>query len=143
MNTQNKQVPVKAGIWTDKTPDGSIALLGSKCTKCGELFFPKRDGTVCTHCQCDTFEEIQLSSRGTIFTFTEIMIRPPGYYKGEVPYAIGWVDLPEGIKVETQFTQVDFEDLKIGMEVEMILETLHTEEDGTEVICYKFRPATN
>ena len=69
-----------------------------------------------------------------------VNIRPPEYYKGEVPYALGFVDLPEGIKVETLFTQCDFDELAVDLEVEMILDTLHIDEEGNEVICYKFRP---
>ena len=68
------------------------------------------------------------------------MQRPPVYFKAEVPYAIGFVELPEGIRVETLFAGCNLEDLKVGMEVEMLIDKLHEEEDGTEVYCYKFKP---
>ena len=137
--TKNK-IPVREGLWTDSSSEGDVRLLASKCRQCGEIFFPKKIGGVCTHCQHDTFDEIKLSSTGKIYSYSVVMIRPPEYYKGEVPYTLGFVDLPEGIRVETLFTQCDFDVLAVDMEVEMILDTLHIDEEGNEVICYKFRP---
>jgi uncharacterized OB-fold protein len=57
------------------------------------------------------------------------MQRPPVYYKAEVPYAIGFVELPEGIRVETLFTGCDLDDLRVGVDAEMLIDKLH-EEDG-------------
>ena len=62
------------------------------------------------------------------------------HYKGPVPYSFGWVELPEGIRVETLFTGCAPENLKIGMKVEMVLEKLHEDDEGNEIICHKFRP---
>ena len=133
-----KQVPVKEGLWNS---EAEPRLIGSQCNKCGEIFFPKRGGWLCSNCQSDSLKEIELSRRGKIFSYSVVTQRPPVYYKAaEVPYAIGFVELPEGVRVETLFTQCNFDDLKIGMEVEMLIDKLHQEEDGTEVICYKFRP---
>ena len=69
------------------------------------------------------------------------MQRPPVYYKGPVPYAEGFVELPGGVRVQTLLTDCDFEDITIGMEVEMVIETLHEDEEGNEIMTYKFRPA--
>ncbi len=68
------------------------------------------------------------------------MQRPPTFYQGEVPYAIGFVELPEGIRVETLFTGCDYEQLAVGMTVQMVVERLHLEENENEVLTYKFRP---
>jgi uncharacterized protein len=140
MSTEKKQIPVKKGVWAEPDTDGSVSLLGSKCLKCGELFFPKKDTGVCTHCQSDRFEEIRLSREGTIYSYSVVEIRPPGYYQGDVPYALGFIDLPEGIRVETLFTECDFDELTVGLPVEMVLDTLHEDDEGNEVICYKFKP---
>jgi len=143
MNAERIKIPVKKDLWTEESSDGVVRLLASKCKQCGEIFFPKKNGGVCTHCQHDEFSEITLSPKGKIYSYSVVNIRPPEYYKGEVPYALGYVDLPEGVKVETLFTQCDFDMLKVNMEVEMILDTLHIDEEGNEVICYKFRPVKN
>ncbi|OHE24617.1 MAG: hypothetical protein A3J94_09030 [Syntrophus sp. RIFOXYC2_FULL_54_9] len=68
------------------------------------------------------------------------MQRPPIYYRGDVPYAIGYVELPEGVRVETLFSTSDFEQLRIGLDVELVIERLHEDEEGNEVLTYKFRP---
>jgi uncharacterized OB-fold protein len=65
------------------------------------------------------------------------------YYKGPIPYAIGFVELPEGIRIETLFTGCDIEDVHVGMAVEMVIEKLHDDEAGKEVVAYKFRPVAS
>jgi len=98
---------------------------------------------MCTHCQSKNLEEIKLSRRGRIYSFTVVMQRPPEYYKGPVPYAEGFVELPEGVRVETLFTDCNFDDLKVGMEVEMVIERLHEDEEGNQIMAFKFRPVTS
>jgi uncharacterized OB-fold protein len=140
MGGEKKKAPVREGLWTS---DEKPRLVGSQCHNCGEVFFPKRRDVLCSHCQSSSFQEIKLSPRGKIYSYTVVMQRPPVYYQAEVPYAIGFVELPEGIRVETLFTGCKLEDLRVGMEVEMLIDKLHTEEDGTEVYCYKFKPVMN
>ena len=141
MDAGKKKIPVKDGLWTSgEKPQ----LVGSQCNQCGEVFFPTREGVLCSNCQSGNFQEVKLGRSGKIYSYTVVMQRPPVYYKAaEVPYAIGFVELPEGIRVETLFTGCKPEDLKVGMEVEMLIDKLHDEEDGTEVYCYKFKPAAN
>jgi benzoylsuccinyl-CoA thiolase BbsA subunit len=60
----------------------------------------------------------------------------------EKPYVIGFVDLPEGIKLFSLLTQCEPWDevLKVEMEMEMVIETIRRDKEGTEIIGYKFRP---
>ena len=85
-------------------------------------------------------EEIKLSRRGKIYSVTIVMQRPPAYYQGPVPYSIGFVELPEGVRIETLFTGCDLETLETGMEVELVIEKLHEDAEGREIMAYKFRP---
>jgi uncharacterized OB-fold protein len=59
------------------------------------------------------------------------------------PYLIGFIDLPEGIKLFSLLTQCDPWDrvLKMGMEMEMVIETIRQDEEGNEIVGYKFRPS--
>ena len=98
---------------------------------------------MCGHCQSSELEEVELSRNAKIYSYSVVTQRPPVYYKGEVPYALGFVELPEGIRIETLFTGCDPDSLRVGMDVEMVIEKLHEEEDGTEVMAYKFRPSTS
>lgn len=133
-----KQIPVREGLWQN-TPHGP-RLIGSRCTECGELYFPRQENNLCVYCQSKELEEIQFGTRGMVYSCTCVMQRPPVYYKGPVPYAIGFVEMPEGIRIETLFTDCNIEEVRVGMEVEMVIELLHEDEAGNEVIAYKFRP---
>jgi uncharacterized OB-fold protein len=144
MTDTKKRIPVREGLWSEPSADGEKAhLVGSHCLACGELFFPRQESGLCSYCQSKDLEDIRLSSKGKIFSYTVVTQRPPGYYKAEVPYAIGFVELPEGIRVETLFTDCDLETLQVGVDVEMVFETLHKDEEGNEIVAYKFRPVTS
>jgi uncharacterized OB-fold protein len=141
MDTSQKKIPLREKLWTySADPEGDPRLIGSRCLDCGEIYFPLRTEGFCTNCQSDNFEEIQLSPHGKIYSFTTVMQRPPVYYRGAVPYAIGYVELPEGVRVETLFSINNLEQLRIGLEVELVIEKLHDDEEGNEVLTYKFKP---
>ena len=144
MLTNKKKIPVRDGLWTNAIEaDEKPHLLGSKCSSCGEIYFPQKTNMTCTCCQSTTLTDILLSTRGIVYTHTTVMVRPPGgYYKGKVPYAIGIVELPEGVHVHTLFTGCDFDKIEIGMPVELIIEQLYDDEEA-EVVTYKFRPVSS
>ena len=95
---------------------------------------------VCQNCQATDLEEILLSRKGKIYSFTSVMQPPGSRYRGPVPYAFGWVELPEGVRVETLYAGCDLQELHIGMKVELVIEKLHDNDKGNEVVCHKFRP---
>lgn len=134
-NYDKKRIPVREGLWTtDREP----RLAGSRCKCCGEVFFPRKQ--ICVNCQCQKLEKIKLKRKGKIYSYTIVMQRPPMWYKGPVPYAIGYVELPERVKIETLFTDCEFQALKIGMDVELVIEKLHEDDEGNEIMAYKFKP---
>ena len=139
--TTNNQVPLKKSLWTAPDADGNVFLLASRCKKCGEFFFPRKVGTICTNCQNDAFEDAPLSRTGKIFTFSVVQVRPPEYYKGEVPYALARIELPDGILIDTLVADCDYEQLKVGMDMELVIDRLYTNENGEDVMTYKFKPA--
>jgi len=137
VSNSKKQIPVKEGLWRTP-PDEEPYLIGSKCPSCGEIVFPKMQ--VCLNCQEQNVEEVKLSRRGKIYTVTVVMQQPPLYYKGPVPYALGYVELPEGVRLETLYTDCGPDSLEIGMDVELVVEKLYDDDEGNELITYKFRP---
>ncbi len=54
---------------------------------------------------------------------------------------MGYIDLPEGLMIFAQLAQWNEKELKIGMEMEMVVEKLKTDKEGNEIYSYKFRPA--
>jgi len=136
-----KMIPVQEGLWTTP-PDKNEKpqLIGSRCPSCGELFFPRKEKGLCVHCQKQGLEDIKLSREGKINSFTVVMIRPAGgYYKGPVPYAYGAVHLKDSVEFYTLFTG-NLDELIVGMDVELVIEKLFDDEEGNEVITYKFKP---
>jgi len=141
--TEKKKVPIKEGLWTTPTtPDEQPQLIGSKCPSCGQVYFPKREKPICIRCQHKGLNEIKLSRKGTIYSFSVIMQAPTAYYIGKVPYAYGVIRLPEGVSVRTHFTGIDFKDLKLNMPVELVIEKLGEDEQGNEVMAHKFKPVS-
>ena len=99
--------PVLPGILRLDPP----ALLAGRCSACGDLRFPAT--TLCAGCGGELIESVALSTEGTLYTFSIVRMAPPGY-EGEVPYAVGVVELPDGIRVEATIVAADLEALAIG-----------------------------
>ena len=59
------------------------------------------------------------------------------------PYAVGYIELPGEIMVESRLEGVDPEDLKIGMEMELSIDPFVKNEDGEELMMFSFRPCKN
>ena len=141
MTDGTKQVPVEEGLWRSPSEGQAPQLIGSRCTSCGEIFFPPKKKGLCTHCYHVGLEEILLSGRGRIATFTIAEQAPAGgFYHGPVPFAYGAVDLVDGVEVQTLFAG-DLYALQVGMDVEMIVDRLFDDPEGNDIVTYKFRAA--
>ena len=134
------RVPIEPGFF--RIPDDPAEpprLLGSRCPACGEAFFPRR--LVCAKCLHEGTEDIELSTRGTIHTWTYCHVPLFAKLDADVAgYGVAQVDLPEGPRVQSILSGGP-NDFAIGMEVEIDLETLRQNSDGDDVVIYRFRPA--
>jgi len=67
----------------------------------------------------------------------------PAGFENYAPYSVGMIKLDEGLLVEAMLTDVNEEDLEIGMRVEMVTRKIREEEGerGLLVYGYKFRPS--
>lgn len=133
-----KQVPLKEGLFKlPSSPAEKGYLIGSKCRTCGETFFSKR--VYCANCTGADIEEVALNTRGKLHTFTISRVVPPGSIM-QAPYVIAQVRLPEGVLVTSVLTDCNFEALDIGMDVELVIEKVMEDEEGNEVMAFKFKP---
>lgn len=117
-------------------------LLGTKCEKCNNIFFPMRE--ICPNCRRDGKPvPITFSGAGKVFTYTVIHVAPEGF-KGYTPYLIGVIQLNEGPKVTSQIVDCPIDTVSIGMPVEVCFRKIR-EQGPHGIICYgfKFRPAHN
>ena len=138
---QKKGLPLKEGLWTTSSSGEQPQLIGSKCEACGELFFPKKEKGWCVHCHKRSLNDVTLSRKGKIVSYSVVMQQPGGgFYKGPVPFSFGCVDLPEELRIETLFSTNDFNDLEIGKDVEFVIEKLCDDDEGNEILTFKFRP---
>lgn len=99
------------------------ALLAGRCGDCGARHFPAR--SLCPECQGTTIALAALSGQGTLYTFTIVRATPPGYI-GTAPYALGIVELPEGLRVTATITADDLDALAIDDPVTFELIALGT-----------------
>ncbi|AFR51032.1 Zn-ribbon domain-containing OB-fold protein [Gordonia sp. KTR9] len=77
-------------------------LIGSECGTCGTVGFPAT--AHCARCATATASPRALSTQGTVWTYTVQRFAPksPPYVPppdGFSPFAMGYVELPEGIRV--------------------------------------------
>ena len=85
-------------------------------------------------------EAVELGVKGILYSYTIVRI-PPAGWPGNVPYVLGQVELPQGPQVLAEVIGCDYDDLEIGMEVEMALQVVSTENGGPDKAVYKWRPA--
>ncbi len=116
--------------------DGSGNLLGSHCRSCGAHFFPVRQA--CAGCLSTDLETVRLATEGVLYTYSLVRQSTPDF---EVPYLLGYVDLPEGVRVLGQLGGCDIEELKIGMPMKLVLATFGTDKQGEPLTGYRFEPA--
>jgi len=140
MTTANP-VPVADGLFAE-TPHGP-RLLGSRCATCRTPYFPK--SPVCRNPACNEsmVEEADFGPSGTLWSYSVQHYPPPPpakYDEPYVPYALGLVDLTEGLRVLARISTDDPESLQVGAQVELVLEKLYSDGAGNDVITWKFRP---
>ena len=84
-------------------------------------------------------KEVALSTRGKLRDYCISQIAPPGF---KPPYALGYVDLPEGVRLFSLLSLESFseENLKLDMDVELVIEKMKEDEMGNDLISYKFKP---
>ena len=59
------------------------------------------------------------------------------------PYAVGYIELPGEIMVESRLVGVKPENLEIGMEMELTIEPFVKNEEGEELLIFAFKPSEN
>ena len=108
------------------------------------VFYPRilAPGTL-----ADDLEWREIDGAGTLYTYTTQEFPPPLPYKGSrdpkvfQPYVIGFVELAEGVLVETLIVEANPAELRIGQPLVSTTTTLETA-DGQSLVTFAFRPAS-
>lgn len=121
-----------------RTRQQRYSLKAEVCETCHNVIFPPRD--VCPHCAEQKQTWTNLSGRGEVYSYTTMQNAPRGFEQ-YAPYTVALVKLAEGPMVTAQLTDVDAQDVFIGMPVEMVTRKLSQDGDEGQIVYgYKFRP---
>jgi uncharacterized OB-fold protein len=95
---------------------GHSWLNASRCKDCGLSVFPP--SAICPDCLSENQQPLRLSSSGKLYSYTQIHVAPPTWV---VPYIIGYVDLPEGIRLFGKVDANSAEVLTVDMPVDVVV----------------------
>ncbi len=113
-------------------------LQGSCCEKCRAIAFPPK--LVCPKCGNRKQIPYCLSGKGKIYSHATVYQTTEAFVD-YVPYVVAIVETDEGVRLVAQLTDVDPEEVYIGMPVEMVIRKISEEgERGMIAYGYKFRP---
>jgi uncharacterized OB-fold protein len=112
-----------ANSWRE-TPQ-RYRLEANRCTKCDKVHYPPR--RACDACGGRDFQPTTMPFSGKLVTYTVIRV-PPSEFADLAPYAIGVVELDNGVRMHCQLADCDFDKLKVGLPVK--LEFRRIQEDG-------------
>ncbi len=89
-------------------------LLVKYCNACNQAHYYPR--TICPHCGSDDTTWVKSAGLGEIYSYT-VMRRGV-----EVPFAMAYVKLQEGISMLTHITNCDFDSIRVGQKVRVVFQ---------------------
>lgn len=133
-----QRVPAIEGWFTlDKS---APTLLGTRCAGCGTYFFPKELRS-CRNPSCGgtELEEVPLSRRGRIWSYTINHYAPPSPAVAEAPYGVAAVELAQERMIVLGQIEGDAAGLRVGDEMELTVGSLYEDDEG-EYLVWKWKP---
>ncbi|MFE4817851.1 bifunctional MaoC family dehydratase N-terminal/OB-fold nucleic acid binding domain-containing protein [Streptomyces sp. NPDC056704] len=104
-----------AGFWEGV---GRHQLLIQRCGGCGTLRFPWLPG--CGACGSPEWDTLEASGDGTVYSYV-VMHHPP-FPAFDPPYAVGLIELAEGVRIVSNVIGVPSDKVRIGMPVRLRFE---------------------
>ncbi|MFF2129490.1 bifunctional MaoC family dehydratase N-terminal/OB-fold nucleic acid binding domain-containing protein [Streptomyces olivochromogenes] len=104
-----------AGFWEGV---GRHQLLIQRCGGCGTLRFPWLPG--CGACGSPEWDTFEASGDGTVYSYV-VMHHPP-FPAFDPPYAVGLIELAEGVRIVSNVIGVPYDKVRIGMPVRLRFE---------------------
>jgi len=109
-------------------------LMGTKCKKCGALYFPPRAD--CCQCLSSEMEWFEVKGKGRLLSYTRLSYAPVGFEK-VLPYTLGLLDYGDYKVFGWISKDIPEEELKVGME--MVPRVIRLEGDR---LIYEFAKAS-
>lgn len=126
-----EKIPIREGLFSERI---SGHLMGLKCKLCNHFLPPLT--TICCYCNGVEFENVKLSQQGKLYSYT-IIYQPHKHF--EVPFSVGYVDLPEGIRIFAPLKKKGNMPFRIGMPMRLLVDKLW-DDNESEIIGPKFEP---
>jgi len=123
----------RIGRW-DVAENGEVSLVGTRCTSCGESFFPER--RVCGRCRSEATEEIRLKGPARLDSYTVVHQLPAGF---AAPLAIGYAALGGDVLVLAPIDAAP-DLLRVGMPLALRVGVTRIDDDGEPMTSYRFAP---
>ena len=118
-------------FYWDAAASGRLML--QRCRSCRQLQFPP--DVCCVHCQSEEYEHVEVSGRGSVYSYAVIDRPLHQGFVDAVPYVIALVELAEqsGLRLLTNIVETPPEQISCGMPVTV------TFEDRGDVTMPQFR----
>ena len=139
MENEKKQIPVEEGLFhiPSSTADAPY-LIGSKCSVCGDVAFPKRE--VCPRCvRKDTMKEYHIYGKGKLNTYSIVNAALPDSRRPLSRRMSISKTVPGNWSLITGVEPID-KALKLGMDLELVVEKVREDAAGNDLVSYQFRP---
>jgi uncharacterized OB-fold protein len=133
-------IPIAEKLYTEGAE--GVRLLAGRDKETGKLVFPLPGGA-----EGLRYEVVKLSPRGRLWSYTVQRFPPKPPFKGEQdpakfkPYAVGYVEIPGEIIVETRIETESFNGLRVGLPMELTLSAFGKTPEGDDIMTYAFKPA--
>jgi uncharacterized protein len=112
-------------------------LMAGKCQKCGKIHLPPRP--LCDNCYSQQFEWVEAPKKGKLLTYTIIHNAPP-QFQAMAPYAVGIVELENGLRIPGMIQGAPQDQLKVGMALTIDFGTCNTTQAWPQWQRYCFKP---
>jgi hypothetical protein len=116
------------GFWA-AAADGR--LVAERCADCQEISpYPRG---FCPSCWSPRVEEVELSGRAVLYTYSVVRVNPMPPFAGLVPYVAAIVESEEGPRFVTRLVDVDVESVHVGMPLRA---TFQRVDDGEGLVLF-------
>ena len=131
--------PIAEGLFTTGEQP---RLIGARRRSDGRIVFPAPGGPEAQH-----YERVELSPTGSLWSYAVQRFRPKSPpYAGDDddrsfrPFAIGYVELPGEVIVESRIVTDNLAALRIGQPMALTIAPFRKDADGEDVVTYAFQP---
>jgi uncharacterized protein len=118
--------------------DRYYRIIGSKCEKCGEQYFPPVN--ICRKCKNTHLENFEMPKDGSVLSYTLQKESVSGFEEQE-PMVFGLIQLSNGVRIVAQIVDLPYESLKIGTKVTAVFRRVKADGPSGQIFYgYKFGP---